>query len=100
MGYRAMAQYTSWNGQTEKECGDKQAAELFDLVVTTARDGGKVNIRRNHIFGTVTASIDGTFHRTRGGSICYYLQREMTEAEIMEESIKSGMWVERRCAGQ
>ena len=49
MGYKAMVEYTSWNSHTEEECTDKQAAELFELVAKTARDGGKVEIRRNHV---------------------------------------------------
>lgn len=96
MGYKAMVEFTSWNGHTEDECGDKQATELFDLVAKTAREGGKVEIRRNHVRGTVIVHIDGTSRNVRGMDIYYFLQRNMTEAEIMEESIRSGLWVTRR----
>lgn len=95
-GYKAMVEYTSWNSRTEEECTDKQAAELFELVAKTARDGGKVEIRRNHVRGTVIAHIDGTSRTVRGMDIYYFLQRNMTEAEIMEESIRSGLWVTRK----
>ena len=96
MGYKAMVEYTSWNSHTEEECTDKQAAELFELVAKTARDGGKVEIRRNHVRGTVIAHVDGTSRNVCGMDIYYFLQRNMTEAEIMEESIRSGLGVTRK----
>jgi len=95
-GYKAMVEYTSWNSHTEEACTDKQATELFELVAKTARGGGKVEIRRNHVRGTVIAHIDGTSRTVRGMDIYYFLQRNMTEAEIMEESIRSGLWVTRK----
>ena len=93
MGYKAMVEFTSWNSYTEHECNAKQSAELFELVAKTAREGGRVEIRRNHVRGTVIAHVDGTSYRYRGSDFYYFLQREMTEAEIMEESIRSGLWV-------
>ena len=93
MGYKAMVEYISWNSRSEKECNARQSAELFELVAKTAREGGKVEIRRNHVRGTVIASIEGTTHQSRGSEWYYFLQRQMSEAEIMEESIKSGLWV-------
>lgn len=96
MGYKAMVEYTSWNAHTERECNEKQSAELFELVAKTAREGGKVEIRRNHVRGTVIAHVDGTSHQYRGNDLYYFLQREMTEAEIMEESIRSGLWVNKQ----
>lgn len=96
MGYKAVVEYTSWNAHTERECNEKQSAELFDLVAKTAREGGKVEIRRNHVRGTVIAHVDGTSHTYRGTDTYYFLQREMTEAEIMEESIRSGLWVNKQ----
>lgn len=96
MGYKAMVAYTSWNSNTEKECNASQSAELFKLVAKTAREGGKVEIRRNHVRGTVIAHVDGTTHQTRGTELYYFLQRKMTEAEIMEESVRSGLWANKQ----
>ena len=96
MGYKAMVEYTSWNSHTERECNAKPSAELFELVAKTAKEGGKVEIRRNHVRGTVIAHVDGTAHQHRGTDCYYFLQREMTEAEVMEESIRSGLWVNKK----
>lgn len=96
MGYKAMVEYTSWNAHTERECNEKQSAELFELVTRVARTGGKVEIRRNHVRGTVIAHVDGTSHEYKGTEAYYFLQRKMTEAEIMEESIRSGLWVNKQ----
>lgn len=93
MGYKAMVAYTSWNSHIERECNGRQSEELFELVAKTARDGGQVEIRRNHVRGTVIAHVDGTNRAARGTECYYFLQRPMSEAEIMEESIRSGMWV-------
>lgn len=96
MGYKAMVEYISWNDHTERECNEKQSAELFELVARAARTGGKVEIRRNHIRGTVIAHVDGTSHEYKGAETYYFLQRDMTEAEIMEESIRSDLWVNKQ----
>lgn len=95
LGYRAMVSITNWNGHNEYECNAKQSAELFDLVARTAREGGKIEIRRNHVRGTVAAHVDGTCSQKRGTEFYYFLQRPMSEAEILEESIRSGLWVSR-----
>lgn len=55
-----------------------------------------MEIRRNHVRGTVIAHVDGTSRNVCGMDIYYFLQRNMTEAEIMEESIRSGLWVTRK----
>ena len=96
MGYKAMVEYSSWNSHTEKECSPKQSAELFELVAKTAREGGKIEIRRNHVRGTVIVHIEGTSREARGAGLYYFLQRDMTDAEVMEESIRSGLWVSRQ----
>lgn len=96
MGYKAMVAYTSWCSHREAECNTMQSEELFELVAKTAREGGKVEIRRNHVRGTVIAHVDGTFRTYRGTDIYYFLQREMSESEILEESILSGLWVNKQ----
>ena len=96
MGYKAMVEYTSWHSHREAECNTMRSEELFELVAKTAREGGKVEIRRNHVRGTVIAHVDGTSHTYRGTDTYYFLQREMTEAEILEESIRSGLWVNKQ----
>lgn len=93
MGYKAMVEFISWNSHTWKECNPRQSAELFDLVVNAVRKGGQVQIRRLHLRGCVVVNIDGVYHRDRGSSWNYFLQRPMTEAEIMEESMNAGVWV-------
>lgn len=93
MGYIAMAEFSSWTGRTEKECNERQSTELFEAVAKAARTGRRVEIRRNHVRGTVIAHIDGTHRNISGTDIYYFLQRPMTDAEIMEESIRSGLWV-------
>lgn len=93
VGYKAMVEFTSWNSHTVEECNARQSAELFDLVAKTARDGGNVKIRRQHVRGTVIAYVGRTTHQSRGAEWHYFLQRQMTEAEIMEESIRTGVWV-------
>lgn len=96
MGYKAMASLTTWNGYSERECNEKQSEELFAAVVKAVQNREKVEIRRNHVRGTVIAHIDGTFHSFKGTETCYFLQRQMTESEIMEESIKSGLWMNKK----
>lgn len=93
MGYKAMVEYTSWTTRKETECNERQSAELLELVAKTAREGGKIEIRRNHVRGTVIAHVDGTSRELYRHGFYYFIQRQMTEAEIMEESIKSGLWV-------
>lgn len=93
IGYKAMRAITTWNTNHEEECNEKQSAELFELVAKTAREGGKVEIRRNHVRGTVIAHVDGTYHSYRGTEIYYFLQRPMSAAEIFEGCVSSGFWV-------
>lgn len=96
MGYKAMTSLTTWNGYSERECSEKQSEELFLAVVKAVQNREKFVIRRNHVRGTVIAHIDGTFHSYKGTETYYFLQRQMTDAEIVEESIRSGLWVNRR----
>ncbi|SCJ78733.1 Uncharacterised protein [uncultured Flavonifractor sp.] len=93
MGYKAMVSYTSWNSHSEYECNAKQSAELFELVAKTTREGGKVEIRRRLVRGVVTVHVYGADNMSPGSKFCYFLQRRMTNAEILEESIRSGLWV-------
>lgn len=96
MGYKAMVTYTSWNAHAECECNVKQSAELFALVVKTARRGGKIEIRRNLVRETVIVHIGGTSHNVKGMDVDYFLQRDMTASEILEESLRSGLWINKQ----
>ena len=93
MGYVAKCSFTSWNGHEERLCNDRQSAELFNLVVNTVQMGEKIDIRRNHVRGTVVVWIDEATTSYRGAELRYYLERKMTDAEVMEASARSGLWV-------
>lgn len=95
MGYKAMVSQTSWNSHTESECNARQSEELFDLVARTARDGGHVEIQRNIVGGTVVAYVGGTSTVAQRMGFHYFLQRPMSEAEVMEYSIQNGVWISR-----
>lgn len=87
-------QYSTPAGQgAERECTERQSEELFEAVVKTVRCGGKIDIRRNLVRKAVIVHIDGTYHQYRGTEFYYFLQRPMSDAEILEESIKSGLWI-------
>lgn len=93
MGYRAMVEITSWYNHRTYEVPEHQSRELFDLVARAARSGQKLEIRRLHIRGVVVVLVEGTYHQRAGAKLQYFLQRPMTPAEIMEESIRTGVWV-------
>lgn len=97
MGYKAIVEYTGWTQHTLKECNARQSAELFELVARTAREGGEVKIERNHVRGTVVVHVNRISRALMRQGFYYVLQRDMTEAEILEASIETGLWVERKC---
>lgn len=95
MGYVAMVSFTSWNGHKETECNDRQSEELFNIVAYKVQNGGKIDIRRNHVRGRVVVDIGDTASKSyRGTEIHYFLERQMTDAEIVEASVRSGLWVQ------
>ena len=93
MGYVAKVSFTSWNGHEERQCNDRQSAELLNIVVNTVQLGEKIDIRRNHVRGTVVVWIDEATTAYRGTELRYFLERKMTDAEVMEASARSGLWV-------
>lgn len=95
MGYKAMVEYVGWTQHVRKECNARQSAELFELVAKTAREGGEVKIERNHVRGVVTVHVNRCPRALVRQGFYHTLQREMTEAEILEASIETGLWVER-----
>lgn len=95
LGYKAVVEYTGWTQHVRKECNARQSAELFELVAKTAREGGEVKIERNHVRGVVTVHVNRCARALVQHGFYCVLQREMTDAEIFEASIKTGLWVER-----
>lgn len=93
MGYKAKVYQVTWNAANEFECGQKTGEEVFELVAEAAREGKKVDIRRNHVRGTVIATVDGMTKSYRGTELSYFLERKMSDAEILEESLRSGLFV-------
>lgn len=96
MGYKAMTRLSTWTGYSERECDEKQSEELFLAVVKAVQTREKVDVLRSHVRGTVIVHIDGTIHSYKGTETWYFLQRRMSEGEIMEDSIRSGLWVNSR----
>lgn len=96
LGYKAMVEYFGWTQHIHKECNARQSAELFELVARTAREGGEVKIERNHVRGVVVVHVNRCPRALVRQGFYYTLQREMTEAEILEACIETGLWVERK----
>lgn len=95
LGYTAMKQFqNSWrfNSRTDSPCTEMQSAELFDLAVKAAREGGGVEIRKNNANHTVNVFIDVSWETLCGTQLVWYLSRPMTEAEIVEANLYTGNW--------
>ena len=93
MGYKAMVEFITLCTNQVHEATEQQSRELFDLVAWAARKGKGLEIRRQHARGTVIVLVEGTYHQSTGAQWQYFLQRPMSQAEIMEESIRTGVWV-------
>ena len=93
LGYVAKTQFTNnwrFNSDTTKECNEKQAAELFEVVVNIVKNGGCVDIRRNNFKYEVNVYVDCCKHEYRGTETVYFLSRPMTEAERLEADLYTG----------
>lgn len=99
LGYVAKENWVdAWRfSNEEKPCSERHSAELFDLVVDAARNGKAVEITKNNRLHTVEATIPGCTTDWGGcgvHSVRYYLSRPMTEAEILEANLHTGVWEE------
>lgn len=95
LGYVAMRQFeNAWrfNSKEKAACNEKQSAELFDMVVKAAREGGSVEIRRNNFDYTVNVFVKASWKGFGGPTMTYFLSRPMTEAEIVEANLYTGNW--------
>lgn len=92
LGYVAKANKpSSWRMKShEWDCNERQAKELFELVVSITRTGGAVEIRQNNYNYTVNVYLKETDHRDSCAPVVYYLSRPMNEAERLEADLFTG----------
>ena len=92
LGYVAKANFpASWRTKSlEKDCNEKQSAELFEAVVNVVKNGGLVEIRPNNYKYTVNVYLKETDHSDSLPPVIYYLSRPMSEAERLEADLYTG----------
>lgn len=99
LGYEAkVCDEGSWRMKaTVRECNERQAAEVFEIVAAIVRGGGHVEIGRNNMKYTVNIYVDKLDFTNTIGRDRFFLSRPMTEAERLEADLYTGRgkdWVE------
>ena len=81
----------SWRTKAhEINCTERQAKEIFDIVVNIVRNGGNVEIRPNNVLYTVNVYVKGIDFSDTMGNDLFYLSRPMSEAERLEADLYTG----------
>ena len=75
-----------------KDLNEKQSNEVFKAIVDAVQRKQSVEIRKNNALHTVCVTLPQMRKDYRGTTIHYYLERQMSEAEIFEANTYTGQF--------